>query len=398
MEMGEKMKILQVYPYFCPAWSYGGVTRVAYEISRRLIDRGHEITVYTTDALDNKSRVTIKSNPTYIEGMEIYYFRNLSNYLTYKYHLPLPIGMASIIKEEIKKFDVIHLHGLWHSLNVLLHYYAKKYDIPYILHVHGYTPSTFTFQKKKSMEIFNLFFGYKIIRDASKIIAISNAEAERYKQIDINKNKIVIVPNGIDVDAYKNLPTYGNFREKYGVKENHMILFLGRIHKMKGVDFLIKSFFELTKEIKDVVLVIIGPDDGYKIEVEKLIKTLNLSNKIKVLRYIYGSDKLSAYTDADVLVYPGIFEMFGLVPFEAVMCGTPVVVADDCGCGELVRKANCGYLVKHGDINDLKEKMKMVIENPENGKEMVERGKKYIEENLTWDKVIKEVEEVYLRL
>ena len=77
------------------------------------------------------------------------------------------------------------------------------------------------------------------------------------------------------------------------------------------------------------------------------------------------------------------------------MCGTPIIVTDDNGCGELVKKAKCGYLVKYGDVNDLKEKMKLVIENPEEGKEMVERGKKYIMENLTWDNVVGKVEEVY---
>jgi len=62
------MKILQVYPYFYPAWGYGGVTRVVYEVSRHLVGRGYEVTVYATDALDNKSRVTINSNSTYIDG------------------------------------------------------------------------------------------------------------------------------------------------------------------------------------------------------------------------------------------------------------------------------------------------------------------------------------------
>ena len=57
------MKILQVYPYFAPAWSYGGVTRVVYEISSHLVKRGHDVTVYTTDALDSKSRVNIDKNP-----------------------------------------------------------------------------------------------------------------------------------------------------------------------------------------------------------------------------------------------------------------------------------------------------------------------------------------------
>jgi glycosyltransferase involved in cell wall biosynthesis len=85
---------------------------------------------------------------------------------------------------------------------------------------------------------------------------------------------------------------------------------------------------------------------------------LHLNENILVTGLLSENEKIEALVDADVLVYPGILEIFGLVPFEAIMCGTPVIVADDCGCGEVIREADCGYLVKYGDIKDLKEKMK----------------------------------------
>jgi glycosyltransferase involved in cell wall biosynthesis len=83
------------------------------------------------------------------------------------------------------------------------------------------------------------------------------------------------------------------------------------------------------------------------------------------------------------------------VPFEAIICGTPVIVTDDCGCGELVREANCGYLVKYGDVNDLEEKMKWAIENPKEGGKLADVGRKYIKDNLAWNNVIRQVERVY---
>ena len=376
------MKILQVNHFLSPLHG-GGSIDVISNLSKHLAKRGHEVTLFTTDfELD---REYIKS----LDGVRVVPFHCIANIGL----MLISPEMKKQLKKEIKDFDIIHIHSSRSYQNIIVRHYARKYKIPYVLQAHGSVLPIF--QKERLKKIFDIFFGNRILRDASKVIAVSKSEVEQYKQMNIGEDKIVIVSNGIDIEAFKDLPTHGNFREKYDIKEDHIILFLGRIHKVKGTDFLIKSFSELTKEMNDVVLVLIGSDDGYREEGEKLIKTLNLGNRIKFIGFVDEKDKLSAYIDADVLVYPAIHEIFGLVPFEAVMCGTPVIVADDCGCGELVKEANCGYLVKYGDIEGLKEKLKKIIKNPKEGKEMVERGRKYIMENLTWDKVVRKVEEVY---
>ena len=387
------MKILQVTNFFKPSWESGGPARVVYEIAKKLVERGHDVTVYTTDGY--KSRLDVKKNkPVNVNGIKVYYFRNLSSYLTREMVLLIPYYLPIVARKDIKDFDIIHIHEHRSVLAVIVRHYAKKYGVPYFLQAHGALPRII--KKKRLKKLFDAFFGYRILSDASKVIAVSKAEVEQYKQAGINEDKIATIPDGVDVEVFKELPTHEKFRKKYDIKEeDHIILFLGRIHKRKGIDFLIKSFSELTKEMSDVILVIIGPDDGYKIEVEKSIKTLNLGNRIKLMGYIDENDKLSAYVDADVLVYPGIFEIFGLVPFEAMMCGTPVIVTDDCGCGELVEESGGGYLVEYGDIERLKEKMKRVIENPEEGAEMVEKGKRFIFENLSQDVVVRGIEELY---
>jgi glycosyltransferase involved in cell wall biosynthesis len=298
--------------------------------------------------------------------------------------------MKGWLKANIKNFDIIHMHNFRSYQNNVVHYYAKKYDIPYILHAHGGIPRII--EKQNLKKLYDLVWGNKILRDATKVIAVSKVEIEQYKKMCVDDDKIVVIPNGLDVESFKDLPEYGQFRKKYDIKEKHIILFLGRMHRRKGIDFLIKAFSEL-KQIEDIVLVIAGPNEGYRTELEKLVKNLNLRDSVKFIDYI---DNISeVYQDANVLVYPSLYEIFGLVPFEAIMCGIPVIVTDDCGCGELVREVNCGYLVKYGDVNDLKKKMIHVLENPENGKEMVERGRKYILENLTWEKVASKIEDVY---
>lgn len=385
------MRILQVIPYFYPAWTFGGPVRAVYELSKELVKKGHDVTVYTTDALTGNS--TQKSRFLDVNGVKVHYFRNVSNALAYDHKIFLSPGIFSLVKKEIRWFDIIHLHDYRTFQNVVIHHYARKHRIPYILQAHGSVLRII--EKQRLKKIYDMLWGYKILRDTSRVIAVSSIEVGQYKQLGVIENKIVVISNGIDIESFKNLPERKQFKKKYHIREKYMILFLGRVHKIKGIDFLIKSFSKLAKEINDVVLVIAGPDDGYRRKAKVLAKNLGLHDKVRFTGRIDGRDKLSAYVDADALVYPSIFEIFGLVPFEAIMCGTPVIVTDDCGCGELIRESKAGYIVKYGDVELLKEKMRRAIENPDEGLGMVERGKRYIEERLRWDRITSKVEELY---
>jgi glycosyltransferase involved in cell wall biosynthesis len=385
------MKILQVYPYFYPAWSYGGVTRVAYEISKHLVNRGHEVTVYTTDALDNKSRATIQSYPTYIEGIKTYYFRNLSNYLTYKYHLPLPLEMPFRIKKEVKKFNIIHLHGYRHSLNVLMHHYAKKYRIPYVLKAGGSLPRIHSMHGRK--RIFDIFFGYRILKDADKIIARNKREVEQYKNMGVNEDRIEVIPAGINTSKYDNLPQKGAFRRKYSIRdEEKVVLYLGRIHRIKGLDLLVRTFAGLLKKFDDVRLAIVGPDDGFMSVLRRYIQNLRVDNKILFTGPLYERDKLEAYVDADAYVLPSRYEIFGITILEAWACSTPVIVTDRCGIADLVKKV--GYVVEY-DENQLQDAIFKILSDEELRKRLGAEGRKLVREEFNWDRVVGKIERLY---
>src|SRR4030065_126624 len=98
------MKILQVIPYFVPAWDYGGPLQVCYAFSKQLVANGHEVTVFTTDTLNIKSRIKKR------DGIKIRRFKNLCNYLTYRQHLYFPPGMFLAAQKDLKSFDIIHMH------------------------------------------------------------------------------------------------------------------------------------------------------------------------------------------------------------------------------------------------------------------------------------------------
>lgn len=387
------MRILHVCHVFKPLWDSGGMARVVYEISKHLVERGHEVTVYTTNWSHYK--VNIEANkPVYLEGMKIYYFENLRKYFPKKNPPPVPYHLPFIARKEVKDFDVIHIHGHRTLLEVILHHYAKKYGIPYIIDPQG---SILRREKTTLKKIFDVFFGYRILRDAYKVIAGTEREMNEEMAMGVDKKQIAIIPPGYDISSFLNIPDEGTFRNMFNIKEKNIILFLARINKIKGIDFLIKSFYELIRDRDDATLVIAGPDDGYMPVVEELIRDLNISNKVIFTGTLCGEKKLSAYADATVFVQPSRYERFCGSPFEAILCNTPIIVTKNTGCGDFVEKMDIGYTVEFDDIIGLKSSIEKILDDPYDVHRKTQKGIQYIKKNLTIKKQVERYEELYQR-
>ena len=375
------MKILQVIAYFNP--KFGGDVNVCFNLSKQLAKRNHEVTIITSDfQFVSQYAKEIRDN-----GVQVLSFPCIANYGLFLY----TPSMKTWLERNIENYDLIHLHNYRSYQNVIVCKYARKYRIPYIVQAHGSVLPFFEKQNLKKM--FDLVWGNKILKDARKCIAVSHVEREQYRKMGIPESQIDIIPNGINPNEFMNLPEKGKFRNKYHISpDEKIILYLGRIHKRKGLNFLIDSIFQLSRIRNDIRLILAGPDDGYLENVKKMIQEKNLSPVVIFSGFLPEKDKYEALTDADVLVYPGIFEIFGLVPFEAILCGTPVIVTDDCGCGEIVKEAGCGYLVKYGDVNNLTKTLQLALENPDENRSMVERGINYIQNNLAWESIVSKIE------
>lgn len=378
--MEKKLNILQVVPYFYPAWAYGGIPRVAYELSKELVKKGHSVTVCTTDVFDKTHRCNTSGKNTVVDGIKVCYFKNISNSLAYNFQVFLPLGLIKFIQHNITAFDVIHLHGHRNLLNNVVHHYAKKAGKPYILTGHG---TVLRIERRIWQKvIFDKICGEQILRDAAHFIAVSRNEVQQYEKMGIAKDKTTVIYNGIDATMYESLPKKDDFRKKYDLMGKRIILYLGKITPRKGLDFLTRAFATLNRS--DSVLVIAGNDMGFKDRVIEIIKEEAVAEKVIFTGLLVGDEKLSAYQDADVVVYPAVHEIFGLVPFEAIMCGTPVIVTDDCGCGEIIGTEKIGYTVPYNNVREFAEKIHSVLDNKDSAIDLVVRGKRFIADNLNW--------------
>ena len=386
------MKVLHVFDLFSLVGRGGGTVDVLYRLSRALSQRGHEVVIYTTD---------FELDQGYIDSLpevKVYPFRCWSSLATF-YLIPGMIGEA---KKKLKDFDVVHLHCFRSFQNIVIHHYAKKYGVPYVVDAHG---STLRLARgRRGLKwllkwLFDIAFGYRILEDASKVIAETEVGVSEYKELGVDQDKIVSIPAlPFGIEEFSQLPPPGRFRSKYNIKDKQIVLFLGRIHWIKGLDFLVESFYELAKYRSQAILVIVGPDNGYKSTLDKLINNLDLSDKVLFTGFLGGEGKLSALVDADVVVQTSIHEQGAGAPLEAVLCNTPIIVSSNSGAGEDVRKIDAGYLVEYGNKSELRDTIQYILDDPDEAQSKTQKARDYIISNLSWQKQVEKYEKLYSEL
>ncbi len=411
MPQPSPLKILHVVPYYFPAWAYGGIPRIAYDISKEQARQGHEVTVATTDVLDANNRLPIEKGSANfedylqnirktIDGCTVYYFRNLSNVLAYRMQAFVPLGFKAWAKKNVRNFDVIHMHGHRHLLNSIAARCARKAGVPYVMTANGTAPAIERrFLLKK---LFDPLFGTHVIKGAACFAAVSKFEISQYEALGIAREKISVIYNGLDLDEYASPPPKGTFRLENNLGEKKLILYLGKITPRKGIDVLIKAYAKLLADpASDVTaqnsrLVIAGNDMGFLPTLQAIAEKEGISDNILFTGLLANEEKYQCYVDCNVCVYPSTLEIFGLVPFESMMCDTPVIVSDDCGCGEIVKTAKAGKLVPYGDTDALKTAIHEVLHAHQDAlAEEVARGKKFILANLGYEKIASQYVEMY---
>ena len=349
------LRILHVVPYYEQAWAYGGIPRLASTMTQALARRGHAVSVCATDVRDAASRATLRSSNC--GGVDVRLFPNLSNALAYHLQFFTPVGLRRHLRQTVQSVDIAHLHACHNLPGTIAASELIRAGIPYVVSPNGTAPALERHIVAK--RLFAATLGRRVLDHAGRVVAVSDAEARQLAGLGLDRRAIACVPNPLDDREFERPADGARFRRRFGLGERPVVLFLGKLTPRKGVADLVRAFSAL--DTPDALLAIAGNDMGAGAGVEEVIRTLRLGPRVLRTGLLTGAERLDALAAANVVAYPSRHEIFGLVPLEALMCGTPVVVCNDSGCGEVIGKTGGGLLVPPGDPDALAQALSTVL-------------------------------------
>lgn len=359
------MKLLTVISSYYPAFQCGGPISSVHALNKALVKKGIDVSVYTTNvALETQVCV---NKETIVEGVKVTYFafnRSLEFLGTTGWQFSLT--MAKRLKRNLKDFDLVYVIGVWnHSVAVTCHY-CRKYKIPYIISPRGLLYPYATGKKPWKKWPYYYFIARKDLTCANAIHYTSDNEAESCHQLLGLRNKTIVIPNGLDLSEFADLPQAQVFRRHYpDLQDKRIILFLGRISWKKGLDILIEVFNKIAKERSDTHLVIAGVDEGgYIKSVKKWVGKYGLENRVTFTGMLLGREKLAAFVDSNLFVLPSYSENFGMSVIEAMACGLPVVISNQVGVYKDIQKNN-GAVVVECNAASLYQGITAILDNPD---------------------------------
>jgi glycosyltransferase involved in cell wall biosynthesis len=241
--------------------------------------------------------------------------------------------------------------------------------------------------------LFDVSIGRNVLPHAARLLAVSEAERVQLQSMQIAADRIRVIPNPIDLGEFEHAIAPGAFRRRAGVGDRKLIVFLGKLTPRKRVDVVARAFAKLAD--RDARLIVAGNDMGYGAELDRIVAELAIGDRTLRPGLLVARERLEVLADADVVVYPSKDEIFGLVPIEALLCGTPVVVADDSGCGEVISGTHGGLVVAQGDAGELARAITVIIDEPDTWRAAARRAADRVREWYAAPGICAQLEAVY---
>jgi D-inositol-3-phosphate glycosyltransferase len=356
-------------------WETGGMNVYVHALSRALGETGVEVDVFT--------RRQDASLPTTLDlghGARLIQLdagppKYIDKYAVLDYLPDLACNLQRFRNFSGRRYDVIHAH-YWLSGRLGL-LFKDRWRAPLVstFHTLGRMKNHVAQDEAEREEIARIDIERRIMAQSDRIIASTPLDREQMiKHYGASGGSISIIPPGVDLDLFRPLRR-APARATLGLDDRPVILFVGRIQRLKGIDMLLRALGTIKSAapgLRPTAVIVGGSAEGTQVtaEREEMGRLLQLASSLEVseqVRFVGGvpQEELPAYyAAADVTVMPSTYESFGLVALESMACGTPVVAARVGGLATLVRDNETGYLVPWRDPALFGEKIQLLLTNP----------------------------------
>jgi glycosyltransferase involved in cell wall biosynthesis len=292
-----------------------------YDYASGLVERGHEVDVLTTDVLDAERRAEPRFEV--LDGVRVRRLPNLSNSLAWRTKKYLPRGLVTRLARELGRYDAVHVTDTRTYLTAAASLAARARGVPFCLSPHGSLPGSAGLRGAVK-QAYDLALVRPMLRRAALLLAQTDHEAALLGELGGRPDAIRPLPLPLDLRDVDAGGSPGTLRTAADLR---VLLFLGRIHYLKGLDVLIEAAAPLLGE--GTTLVVVGRDDGQWEELSARHRGLLDSGAIRFVGPLYGADRFGAYAAADVFcLTPRHWEETSVAALEAAASGTALVLTE----------------------------------------------------------------------
>lgn len=357
-----------------------------HDYASGLVERGHEVDVFTTDVLDEHARATPRIET--VDGARVHRFPNLSNDFAWRRKKYLPRGLLSTLLRSAGRYDALHVTDTRTYVAASAHFSTAARRTPLVVSAFGSLPRSAGLRGVVK-DAYDLAFVRPMLRRSPLLLAQTEHEAALYEQLGARPDAIQLLPL-----PFGDVPvaTPGAFRERLGIgTEQRLLLFLGRVNRLKGLDVLIEAVEPLLDE--STSLAIVGRDDGQLEELRARFARLFATKRIRFVGPLYGDERFDAYSDADVFcLTPTHWEETSVASLEAAASGTSVVLTEQAEIPGL-EAAGGGFVVPLD-----RDAIRGAVESALSDAQMGTRAREHVLAHHSRDAVVAQLERYLLAL
>jgi D-inositol-3-phosphate glycosyltransferase len=368
--MENKLRIAILSAHSCPvgdlgAKDTGGMSVYIRELARELGKKGHTVDIYTRIHDPNDPRVETLS-----EGVRLIHLKAGKEATIQKMdvYFSLPefvFNLECYWQDNDLKYDIVFSH-YWISA-LVGRYLQQVHGVPYMSMYHTLGAVKNAIGIGEGEPALRVVSEDATVKDSRRIIVATEKEkTDLVYHYRAQPEKIGVVPCGVNMELFRPVDKAAA-RQSLGLKDEKILLFVGRIDPLKGIGQLLKTV-PLLENRENIRLIVIGGDENSRAEVEELKKSaakLGIGDRV-TFQGLIKQDRLPLYySAADVCVVPSYYESFGLVPLEALACGTPVVATDVGDLKNIIRQGETGCIVTDNAPEKLAAGISAVLDGPE---------------------------------
>jgi len=366
----EQLKIAMLRVHSCPlgrlgSKDTGGMNVYVRELARELGRRGHSVDVYTRahdQADDQVHELGENARLIHLEGGDV---QDMDKLLVYPYLGDILSELESFRERNDLQYDLIHSH-YW--LSGWLGRCAQRWwHVPHITMFHTLGAVKNTIGVGEDDPELRIWAERELAKDCRRIIAATESEKEDLiRHYDAPPQTIKVIPCGVNLDLFRPMGKQ-IARRQLGFDDDSIILFVGRLDALKGLDRLLMAMTHL-KGRRGLRLIVVGGDDNSEPEVrglQRLSEELHIQDSVTFVGPVRQEELPYYYSAAQVCVIPSYYESFGLVALESLACGTPVVATGVGGVESVVRQGETGYVVEDNAPLRLADRIAALLSRPD---------------------------------